>query len=443
MTKLATRSLIAYGGPGIALTYLLFFVQFYFLKYATDVLLLPPAVIGSLFAVIKIWDAASTPLVGSWSDRSRSRLGRRRPFLFGALPILAVTFVLIWSPPAALSQVATIVWIAVTLFGFFTAFAMYAVPHAALGAEMSSDSHERTRLFAARQVGFTVGILLAFVGMQRAMNAVDPRQMTAAMALPAALAAVALLAVTPIVVRERHRQHAAVEGWFAGMGDAWNNRTARTLIIVWFVVNLGAGAVGTMSPYVVQYVFNRPDVVGALSGSFVVAGVAAIPLWVWASRRFGARDTWLAAMLLAAAAFGGMMFIPRDGLQWLFILLAVAGAALGCGSVLSSSLLADIIDLDEKSSGARREGIYSAAMVFVLKIGASMATAGSGWMLSAVAFAPNAEQTAQSLFGMRFLFAGLPSMGFIVGALLFRTFPLGRRQIEVPANRMSSEVSDT
>ena len=131
-------------------------------------------------------------------------------------------------------------------------------------------------------------------------------------------------------------------------------------------------------------------------------------------------------MLLAAAAFGGIMFIPPDGLPWLFVLIGVAGAALACGNVLSSSMLADIIDLDEQSSGARREGIYSAAMVFVLKIGASLATAGSGWVLSAVAFVPNVEQSAQSLFGIRFLFAGLPCLGFIVGAVLFRNYPLGR-----------------
>src|SRR5512147_2629542 len=129
MTKLATRSLIAYGGPGIALTYLLFFVQFYFLKYATDVLLLPPAVIGSLFAVAKVWDATASPLVGSWSDRVRGRFGRRRPFLFGALPLLGATFVLLWNPPAGFSQGGTIVWVVVSLFGFFTAFALYAVPH--------------------------------------------------------------------------------------------------------------------------------------------------------------------------------------------------------------------------------------------------------------------------------------------------------------------------
>ena len=79
-------------------------MQFYFLKFATDVLLLPPAVVGVLFALAKLWDAVSNPLVGSWSDRTRSRFGRRRPFLLGSLPLLVAGFVMLWSPPEALGM---------------------------------------------------------------------------------------------------------------------------------------------------------------------------------------------------------------------------------------------------------------------------------------------------------------------------------------------------
>ena len=81
--RLSAGTLAAYGGPVFAVAYLLFFVQFYFLKFATDVLLLSPAVVSVLFGAAKLWDGVSGPLVGSWSDRARSRWGRRRPFLFG------------------------------------------------------------------------------------------------------------------------------------------------------------------------------------------------------------------------------------------------------------------------------------------------------------------------------------------------------------------------
>ena len=97
------RTLAAYGAPVFAVASLFFFVQFYFLKFATDVLLLSPAVVSVLFAAAKVWDGVSAPLIGSWSDRTRSRLGRRRPFMLGALPLLALGFWMIWSAPQALS----------------------------------------------------------------------------------------------------------------------------------------------------------------------------------------------------------------------------------------------------------------------------------------------------------------------------------------------------
>jgi len=423
---IGTGRLLAYGGPIFALAYLLFFVQFYFLKYATDVLLLPPATVGALFGLAKLWDAVSNPLVGSWSDRTRSRLGRRRPFLLGALPLLAAGYVLLWNPPLGLPAGPLIAWVGAALFLFFSAFALYAIPHAALGAELSPDSHQRTRLFGARQMSFTLGMLLAFAAIQVAMNAPDARVATARMALPGALLAIALLAITPLAVGEAAPPASGGRSLFGGLRDVYGNAPARTLIAVWFVESLGVGAVGTMAPYVSEYLLKRPDIVGTLPAAYVVAGIVSIPIWVPVARRYGARDTWLAAMLLAAAAFGAMLVVDEGEVPLLLGLLGLAGFAMGCGSVLSQSLMADIIDLDEQRTGERKEGVYSAAMMFALKIGSSLATAASGVVLGAAGFVPNAAQAPESLLGMRLLFAGLPCLGFLVGAVLFWRFPLGR-----------------
>jgi GPH family glycoside/pentoside/hexuronide:cation symporter len=193
--------------------------------------------------------------------------------------------------------------------------------------------------------------------------------------------------------------------------------------MVWFVENAGFGAVGTMGPYLSQYVLRRPDMVGLLSGAYVVTGVLSIPLWVRISRSVGKRDTWLAAMVLAVFAFGGLWFVGSGDVRLTVALLALAGCATGCGGVLSSAILADLIDADERRTGERKEGVYSAAMTLVLKLGTSLTTAASGLVLTAMGFAPNVEQSAASLLGIRFLFAGLPFLGFVVGIFVFRSFP--------------------
>ena len=98
------RRLLAYGLPVAGFSFYLMFVQIYFLKFATDVLLLAPAAIGALFGFGRIWDAVSDPLAGTWSDRTRTRLGRRRPWMILGLPMLGFSFAMIWRPPDALSD---------------------------------------------------------------------------------------------------------------------------------------------------------------------------------------------------------------------------------------------------------------------------------------------------------------------------------------------------
>jgi GPH family glycoside/pentoside/hexuronide:cation symporter len=366
-SRLSVATHAAYGVPSFAYAYLLFFVQFYFLKFATDELLLAPAVVSVLFGFAKLWDGLSGPLVGSFSDRSRSRFGRRRPFLAGSLPLLVAGFAMLWMVPNSLSGTALVVWIGVALFVFFTAFDMYTLPHMALGAELSTDSHERTRLFAVRYMSFTIGLMLAFGGIQFAMNAENPRLAAAELAIPAAIVAALVLAVVPIFVREPARERVSGgRGLVPAFRDVLSTSAARRLLAVEFIESAGVGAVGTMAPYISEYLLRRPEVVGVLPAAYVVSGVIAIPIWVRVSRSYGKRRTWMGAMLLAAGAFAGIATVGEGEFALLMALLVAAGAAMGCGGVLGKALLADVIDLDERRTGERKEGVYSAASTLAL-----------------------------------------------------------------------------
>jgi GPH family glycoside/pentoside/hexuronide:cation symporter len=257
------------------------------------------------------------------------------------------------------------------------------------------------------------------------MNAEEPRAAAVWLAIPAAIAAALLLAVTPLVVREPAREVASGgRGFFTSFRDVLSTRPARRLLGVQFIEAAGVGAVGTMAPYIAEYLLQRPDAVGLLSASYVVSGVVSIPLWLALSRRIGQRETWMMAMLLAASAFAGIWFVGREDLALLVGLLVVAGAAMGCGGVLANALLADVIDLDERRTGERKEGVYSAAMLLALKVGTALAVGASGPVMTTAGFAPNVEQTEGSLLGLRILFAGMPCLGFAIGAWLFRGFSL-------------------
>lgn len=433
-STIPARTLAVYGGPTFAAAYLLFFLQFYFLKFATDELLLAPAIVSTLFFAAKLWDGVSGPLIGSWSDRTRSRFGRRRPFLLGSIPMLVFGFVMLWLVPASLSDAMIVPWIGVALFVFFTGFDLYTLPHMALGAELSSDSHERTRLFAVRQMSFTVGILLAFGGIQFAMNAAEPRAAAAQLAIPAALLAAVLLAITPLALREAERSDLrGGKGLVPALRDVFSTSAARRLIFVNFIEAAGVGAVGTMAPFIAEYLLGKPEIVGLLPAAYVISGVVAIPLWVRVSKSFGKRETWMFSMLLAAAAFSGIWFVGPGDVALLMALLVVAGAAMGSGGVLGNAILADVIDLDARRTGERKEGVYSAAMTLALKVGTALAVGVSGPMMALTGFAPNEVQTEQSLLGLRILFAGMPCAGFLIGAWLFRGFSLDEGPPAPPA----------
>lgn len=423
--RVSSAQLMAYGAPVFGVSYMLFFLQFYFSKFGTDVLLLSPAVVGALFSVAKIWDGLSGPVIGSLSDRSRSRFGRRRPFLVVSLPLLLIGFTMVWTTPRSFSGAAEIVWLGVALFLFFTAFDLYTLPHAAMGAELSRDPHQRTRLFALRQMSFTVGMLIAFGAIQIAMNADDPRAAVVRVAVPAALVAVLILALTPLLLRDPPAEGIrGGKGLVAAFRDVFSTRPARVLLFVQFIESVGVGAVGTISPYLSEYLLRRPDLVAALPAAYVISGVVTIPLWVRISKSFGKRETWLAAMAIAAVAFGAMFFIGENDVVYTMVLLTVAGSAMGCGGVMGLAILSDVIDHDARRTGERKEGVYSAAMTLMLKLGTALAVAVGGFVLSATGFVANAEQSESSLMGIRLLFAGLPFVGFVVGALVFRGFSL-------------------
>ena len=154
-------ALYALPGAGVSFIYTLFMVMY--LKFATDTLLVPPLAMGWIFLASKVWNALADPIVGTRSDRTRTRLGRRKSWLVGAMaPIVLFTW-MAWSPPASLSPTAEIAWVALSVFGFYSAFTAFEVPHAALGAELTQDPAARNRVFGTKHFVRSLGLVFALV----------------------------------------------------------------------------------------------------------------------------------------------------------------------------------------------------------------------------------------------------------------------------------------
>ncbi len=439
--RVSASTILSYSPPVVGLSGPLFLVQFYFLNFATDVLLLAPLSVGLLFAAGRVWDAISDPIVGTLSDRTRTRLGRRRPWMLAGIPLLMLSFVMIWSPPE-LEPSGMYAWTTVSLFFFYTAFTMYSVPHSALGAELTTDYFERNRIFGANSAAFTFGMLLSFGGMQYVMNAVDSRLAASYVAFGVAAALPFILLVPPVRLRERveYQGRGASSSWGA-MRDVLANPHARLLLAVQFCQLAGSGVLGLMAPYLMRYVVKRPDLVGVMPGIFVVFTIISIPIWLRITRHVGKKSAWIAGLLGSGVSFGGILLVSEGDLVLLGVLLGCAGFFAGCGMMVGNSILADVIDWDELQTGERKEGAYSAAWGFAIKSATAIIIVLVSVALQFSDFEANQEQTEETLWMLRILNGGLPLVMYAIAGTLFMRF--GLNESEHAAVRTELDARDS
>ena len=422
---LSAGQLVAYGVPVLAFQFAVYYVGFFFLKFSTDLLLIAPATAGAISALGRLWDAAIDPAIGAWSDRTRSRLGRRRPWMLLAVPLLPVSFFMIWSPPGGLAGGALVAWMAAALLAFYTAFTFYTVPHLSLGTELTPHHHERSTVFGVFQAGLILGMMGSFAAIQYVAVASDGRAAARVLAAVSAAAMVVLLLVPPLVLREpAGHQGRGTAAPLRALADVARNPHARLLFVALFLVNIGAGVLGMLAPFVIEYVVGRPDLIGVVPAFFVGAGVVSIPFWLWFARRRGKRDAWVLSMWGMALAFGLTFFVGEGDLVAISLLLVAAGVAYGCGGVVGPSLLADVIDWDESQTGERREGIYAAAWGITWKAAVALIGVVAGAALEASGFRPNVKQTETAALTLHSLFSVLPFLVFAGAALIFRRYSI-------------------
>ena len=249
--KVSWRTILTYNLPTPGVGYMFFLVNIFLMKFSTDVLLIAPAAMGIIFGVARIWDAISDPLAGYLSDRTRTRLGRRRPwFLASAVPIGGF-FLMMWSPPATFSDQWLVAWMAIAVFGFYTGTTILIVPHASLGAELTPNYHDRTRVFAARQVGWNLGAFLSLGAMFLLIGAAEPRGTAVWLAALAAVVTAALIVYATAHLHERPEfLGRGGKNAYSAFADVWRNPHARLLLLVFLIESVGGATIGILTLYV-------------------------------------------------------------------------------------------------------------------------------------------------------------------------------------------------
>ena len=440
--RINPKTLLAFGAPAVGAGYMYLLLALYVMKFSTDVLLIAPAIMGLIFSVSRIWDAISDPLVGYLSDRTTTSLGRRRTWILFSFVPIAIGFYAVFAPPFSLSGDALSWWMAASIIGFYSAMTIFFVPHMALGAELSNDYHERSRLFGLRHAFYTFGSILSLATMQLLLNEEfreggDVRAMAEEYALYAVVAMSVLVLYAVVYLRERPEfQGRLSSSPTSAFRDVWQNPHARLLVIVTFIENVGSSAIAVLTLYVTQYVVGAPLWAPFIILAYMLPSTASVPMWLPLSRRFGKIKVWIVGMALYGLSFGGMFFLPfldtvDARLTLIIVMAAFAGLAAGCGGTIGPSVQGDVIDYDEYKTGERKEGSYFAVWNFTYKSALGFMLLLTGFVLEASGFVPNQPQTMTVQISMVTLYGALPLLCYVIGAVLFSRFKLTEQEYAV------------
>jgi glycoside/pentoside/hexuronide:cation symporter, GPH family len=438
--SLSLKTKIAYGVSDLGITLPLSSIAFFLLYFYTDVVRFSPMLAGTALLIAKAWDAVSDPLMGQISDTTKSRWGRRRPYLlFGALPY-AVLFILIWAPQVTSSpSVNYLVVIALFIF-FFTASTIVTVPYNALLPELALLPHERTKLTAYRQpfavIGWVAGSALV-LPLVAALG--GGRQGYILMAAIFGVVALAVFLVTVISVRERAD--------FSRKGSVpiaqsfiltFRNRPFWWFIAAYSLVSLGYTILSGVLIFYAKYWLSNEGLFTIMMGIVMGFLLLSIPLWVWISGKIGKKEGFLIGIAVLILSAGAIFFLPRTGGVFLFLLMGFAGIGTGAYFLFPYSILPEIIDYDELTSGTRREGAYFGIAFLIFKISIALAPFITGTILARIGYIPDVPQTQQTLLGIRLLVGAIPSAFFALGLIALWVFPLNKRYSEDIVKKLSA-----
>jgi sugar (glycoside-pentoside-hexuronide) transporter len=423
-SRLSSKQLLNYGFPAFGISIMLVAQTVYLPIFYTDTLLLGARLLGFAFLTGKIWDAVTDPLVGYLSDRTRSRWGRRRPyFLLSSFP-LAVIFFFIWSPQAS-SNTGLFVHLLILYLIFYTFWTVFSVPYISLGAELSPDYHDRTRLFGARQILGLAGAVIGTVLFDFIRFTDDLRKGYSLLAGAVGLFTMTLILIMFRGIRENPDfQTREPISFFAGLKTTFRNRAFLILLIVFLLLMVGGSFLYPLTPYIAKYVVGLPKLVRYVVLCYIGGAAVSVYLWVTMARRIGKNKTLTISMLIASVAyFLAVTYHQGTWLRWL-ILATVAGTGFGCALTIAPSIAADVIDSDELETGRRREGGFFGVWTFVEKSIVGLAVPIGLIGLHLFGYEPNVEQTPRVILGMKLLYCILPGTCHVAAALIFQKFPI-------------------
>jgi glycoside/pentoside/hexuronide:cation symporter, GPH family len=449
--SLKTR--LAYALPAFALAIIGIPVYVYIPKFYTDVVGIDIAVAGALLFGVRLFDAVTDPLMGTLSDRTRSRFGRRRPYMMVGSLLVAIALIFLFNPPET-SIIWSTIWFAFWVYALFLFWTLVTVPYESLGPEITYDYDARTALFAWRDGFLIAGTLAAAASpalvqaiFQTGEDAAGQRSQFFWISVIYAPLVVGMCWWCVRVISERDRvpSDSTAVGW-RDLKTVFYNRPFMILLAAYTISAIGSNLPATLILYYVQYVLgsNQADLFLLL---YFTTGILLLPVWVRLAHRFGRKETWIASMAVNTGAFIGVFFLGPGDTAAYAVLVVISGIGFGATLALPSAIQADVIDYDELKTGRRREGQYIGLWSIAKKMAAAVGVGLGLAVLGAVGYTPNAVQTESVRLTLRILYALVPSVCNLLAIVIALYYPItndihGRIRAAIDRRQTGHVVTD-
>ncbi len=431
--KLPLRIKLAYGAPSFAGAGMAIPIVIHLTIFYSDEILVPLGFIALVKALARAFDALTDPLMGWITDRTRTRWGRRRPWLLVGAPLAAIAFVALFAPPDPITPSAAAVWFAVSYVLYYLFHTIYEIPHGGLGPELTLDYQERNSLFGWRAPFIVGGTMVAAMVPPLLIGALGGmRAGYTAFAVIFGVLLTLLYVNLAIQVKER-RDFVEREPnpLVPGVRRVMRNRAFRVLLAVYVTGSVTGASPGLMMPYFTKYVLQPENVDQALALFLFLyfgSGFLCLPVWMMLARRFGKKIAWLISFVPGFSGSLMIFFLLGPGDLWLTAAILVwAGSSFSAGMFLGPSMQADVIDYDELYTGRRREAQYNGLWSVMTKFTVIPSMAIPLAILASYGYAPNVPQTEIVQTVIRVIFGIAPAVTSVVAFTIALRFPINQR----------------
>lgn len=449
--KLLLSTYLSYGTVAMPLALVAITFYVYIPKFYSDHVGVSLVVIGNVVLFSRVWDALIDPAMGRLSDATRSTWGRRRPWILAAVLPLCFSFYLLLVPGLNPGWLSPSAWFACFTIVFFLFWTMHAVPYESLGPELSFDYKERNRLFGVREGAFVLGTLFAAV-IPYLYDSWFGEEMPATKYFWLAIVYGSFLLLSTLAcagfVRERPlrpKKDSSVS-FFSSFKQTLSNRPFRILLVAYTIGAFGGTLPATLILYYVEYVLGEETAFANLALIvYFLLGFCCLPFWVWLAGKIGKKEAWMAAMFVNTTAFAGVFFLGAGDATLYMTLVSCSAIGYGATLALPSSMQADVIDYDELQSGERNEGTFVGFWAVAKKLSAALGAGIGLQVLGATGYEPNVEQSNETVFALRFLYAAVPSICSFIAMCIAWKYPIDEekhREIraEIEARNMSEDL---